>query len=288
MQTKTAADEKSAAARCASSILIGWGGSRGLMIQNKNKTIVKSMEVLNLFLQHAKLSLNDMVELSGMPKTSIHRMAGSLEEMGLLQKNADGSYSLGLTFLQFGQLVAERLDIRQIALPVMKTLRDQVDEAVNLIIRDGDQAMYIEKLDTLHPVRLYTKIGRRSPLYAGACSRIILAYLDEQEREQYINAITLVPYASGTITDKQRLREVLAEARKNGYTVSYSELEENTASVAAPIFDHHGRICAGLSIAGPDVRFGDERLPELIHVLQEAVKRISFELGWRENGTQWR
>lgn len=251
------------------------------MIQNKNKTVVKSMELLNLFIDHASLSLNEMVEHSGIPKTSIHRMVGSLEGMGFLQKAEDGKYSLGLLFLQFGQLVTERLDIRQLALPVMTELRDQVEEAVNLIIRDGKEAMYIEKLDTLHPVRLYTKIGRRSPLYAGACSRIILSHLGEREREQYLEEIEPAPIGHGTITDKERLRNSIEEARHNGYTISYSELENDTCAIAAPIFDHNGRLFAGISIAGPEARFGEERLPELISQLKGAAKRISTSLGWR-------
>ncbi len=251
------------------------------MIQNKNKTVVKSMELLNLFIEHSRLSLNEMVELSGIPKTSIHRMVGSLEGMDLLQKGQDGKYALGLLFLQFGQLVAERLDIRQIALPAMTALRDRAEEAVNLIIRDGKEAIYIEKLDTNHPVRLYTKIGRRSPLYAGACSRIILSFMEEKERERYLQEVELVAISHGTITDIERLRQELKLAREKGYTISYSELENDTVSIAAPIFDHTSRLAAGLSIAGPQVRFGEERLPELIHQLQKTAEEISRELGWR-------
>lgn len=251
------------------------------MIQNKNKTVVKSMELLNLFIEHSRLSLNEMVELSGIPKTSIHRMVGSLEGMDFLQKGEDGRYSLGLLFLQFGQLVAERLDIRQIALPAMTKLRDQVEEAVNLIIRDGKEAIYIEKLDTNHPVRLYTKIGRRSPLYAGACSRIILSYIEEKERERYLQETELIPIGHGTITDKERLRQELELAREKGYTISSSELENDTVSIAAPIFDHTGRLVAGISIAGPQVRFEKERIPDLIGHLLKTSEEISRELGWR-------
>ncbi|MDR7313793.1 IclR family transcriptional regulator [Brevibacillus nitrificans] len=251
------------------------------MIQNKNKTVVKSMELLNLFIEHSRLSLNEMVELSGIPKTSIHRMVGSLEGMDFLQKGEDGRYSLGLLFLQFGQLVAERLDIRQIALPAMTKLRDQVEEAVNLIIRDGKEAIYIEKLDTNHPVRLYTKIGRRSPLYAGACSRIILSYIEEKERERYLQETELIPIGHGTITDKERLRQELELAREKGYTISCSELENDTVSIAAPIFDHTGRLVAGISIAGPQVRFEKERIPDLIGHLLKTSEEISRELGWR-------
>ncbi|WP_134702076.1 IclR family transcriptional regulator [Ammoniphilus sp. YIM 78166] len=250
-------------------------------MQHKNKTVVKSMDILNLFLAHDKLNLNEMVELSGIPKTSVHRMLGSLEDMGFLTKDAEGRYSLGLLFLQFGQLVADRLDIRQVALPVMKALRDEIGEAVNLIVRDGQESIYIEKLDAKHPVRLYTKIGRRSPLYAGACSRIILAHLSDQEREEYLNEIELKPIALGTITDREMLRKTLDESKASGYSVSQSELENYTSSVAAPIFDHTGKILGGLSVAGPDVRFNEERLPLLIEKVRKAANEISAKFGWK-------
>ena len=110
------------------------------MMQNKNKTVVKSMDLLNLFLHEPSLTLSELVSLSGMPKTSVHRMISSLEEMGFLNRDSSGAYSLGLVFLEFGQLVADRLDIRKIAKPVMEELCREVDEAVQLIMRDGNEA----------------------------------------------------------------------------------------------------------------------------------------------------
>lgn len=251
-------------------------------MQNKNITVVKSLDVLNLFIQHTKLTFNEIVDLLGAPKTSVHRMVGSRETMGFLQKDSEGRYLLGLRFLQFGQLVAERLDIREIAFPIMKELRDEVKEAVHLIIKDGNEAIYIEKLDTPHPVRLYTQVGRRAPLYAGACSRIILSYLDKEEQERYLIETELAAIGTGTITDKELLRQSLAEAREAGYTISYSELENETVAIAAPIFDHTGSLAAGLSIAGPESRFGNERLPKLIILIKKAAKEVSSQLGYKE------
>jgi DNA-binding IclR family transcriptional regulator len=81
------------------------------MNASQNKTVVKSMQILNIFINHEKLSLQEIVNISGLPKTSAHRMLQSLEEMGFLSKDKEGKYELGLIFLQFGHLVAERLDI---------------------------------------------------------------------------------------------------------------------------------------------------------------------------------
>jgi len=249
-------------------------------VQVKNKTVVRSMDILNLFIDHSSLSFNEIVELSGIPKTSVYRMVLSLEEMGFLDKETDGKYSLGLLFLQFGHLVAERLDIRKVALPIMQRLHHEVGEAVNLIVQDGKEALYVEKLDTKQPVRLFTAIGRRSPLYAGACSRIILSFLPEDEREQYLGEIELKPIASGTITDKEELLLVLEESQKMRYTVSYSELQDYSAAVAAPIFNHNGRIIAGISIAGLDVNYQQERLPYLVEKVKGAAQEISRKFGY--------
>ncbi len=172
----------------------------------KNVTLVRAMRVLDLFREHERLSLPEMAALSGLPKTTVFRMAGALEEMGFLSRDDRGTYRLGLRFLEFGQLVTERLDLRRVALPVMQALRDEVGDAVNLVVRDGREAIYIEKVEALAPVRVYTRIGRRAPLYAGACPRVLLAYLPEDEQERYLQEVALVPIGAGTITDRQRLR----------------------------------------------------------------------------------
>ncbi|TVY09221.1 IclR family transcriptional regulator [Paenibacillus cremeus] len=240
------------------------------------------MDLLNLFLTHRRLSINEMAQLSCIPKTSVHRMIGSLEEMGFLNKDKDGQYSLGLLFLQFGNLVAERLDIRPIALPVMQQLRDDVGEAVHLVLRDDWESIYIEKLDTDHPVRLFTKIGKKAPLYAGASSRIILAFMPEQERELYLDEIELKPIGSRTILDKEQLRASLALSRASGYSFSRSELEDYTAELSAPIFDHSGQIIAALSIAGLEVHFGEEQLPGLVQKVRDAAYAVSRKLGYNQ------
>lgn len=249
-------------------------------MESKNKTVVRSMEILNLFINHAKLSFNEIIELSGIPKTSVYRMLQSLEEMGLLDKDAHGKYSLGILFLRFGHFVSERLDIRQVALPTMEKLHKEFGEAINLIIRDGDEAVYIEKLESIQPVRLYTTIGRRSPLYAGACARSILSFLPAVEREEYLKKVELKPYAKGTILSVDELRETISEARNLGYTVSYSELEDFTAAIAVPIFNHKGEAIAGLSIAGIETNYREGSLSHFIEKAKEASLEISTKLGY--------
>ncbi|KAF0994900.1 IclR family transcriptional regulator [Geobacillus sp. TFV-3] len=248
-----------------------------------NKTVLKTKELLDLFLDCERLTLPEMVERLRMPKTSVYRMAQSLVALGFLQKRGD-HYELGFAFLTFGALVAERLDIRRAALPVMKRLKEETNEAVNLVIRDGDEALYIEKVETSEPVRVYTKVGRRAPLYAGACPRVLLAFMAKEEQERYLEQVELVKIAKHTVTDKQALRRLLEEDRKRGYTVSYSELENYSAAVAVPIFNHEGAAVAGLSVAGPEQRFSSDDVARIVPLLKKAAMDISWELGFQGKG----
>jgi DNA-binding IclR family transcriptional regulator len=249
-------------------------------MDHKNKTVVRSMDILNLFKDHSQLTFQEIIDLSGIPKTSVYRMLMSLEEMEFLEKGSDSKYRLGLIFLKFGHLVSSRLDTRKIAFPIMQELHDDVGEAINLIVKQGNEAIYIEKIDTNQKVRLYTAIGRRSPLYAGACARVILSFLPDSEIQTYIESVELKPFAKGTILDKEALYKTISQAKKEGYTISFSELEDHTAAIAAPIFDHKGEITAGISIAGIDANYQNENVHIFAMKVKEAADTISQRLGY--------
>lgn len=163
----------------------------------------------------------------------------------------------------------------------MEKLHQELGEAINLIIRDGDEAVYIEKLQSIQPVRLYTTIGRRTPLYAGACARAILSFLPPTEREDYLKRVELTAYAKGTITSEEALRHSISETRNKGYTVSFSELEDFTAAVGVPIFNHLGEVVAAISIAGIETNYAEEHLAVFIPKAKEAALDISLKLGYR-------
>jgi IclR family KDG regulon transcriptional repressor len=253
----------------------------------KNKTVLRSMEILNLFLDHEELTFQEIIDLSGMPKTSVYRMVSSLETMGFLEKGNDLKYRLGLIFLKFGSLVSSRIDIRRIAYPLMRELHDDVEEAINLSIRQNeeDETIYIEKIDLKQKVRVYTAVGRRSPLYAGASSRAILAFQSDAMIKEYIERTEFVPFAKGTITDKKEFLRKIEETRENGYAVSHSELHDYTSEVAAPIYDYKGNVVASLSIVGMEANFHEENIKIYAKKLLDVTERISAQLDYKKEET---
>jgi IclR family KDG regulon transcriptional repressor len=249
-------------------------------MNNKNKTVVRSMDVLNLFIEHSELSFQEIIDLSGIPKTSVYRMLSSLEEMGFVEKGSDLKYRLGLLFLKFGHLVLARIDLRQIAYPFMVELHNDIKEAINLIVREGNEAIYIEKIDTKQKVRLYTAIGRKSPLYAGACPRAILSFLPDSEVQEYLESTELKSFAQGTITDKERIYEAINKARIDGYTISHSELENHTSAIASPIFNHLGEVITGISIAGIEANYQGDNIEKYAKKVKKVAEEISIRLGY--------
>lgn len=245
-----------------------------------NKTVLKSMEIIQVFFNEERLTLLQIMEKTNLPKTSAYRMAESLLELGFLEKDEHGAYRLGLIFLTLGNLVAERLDVRSIALPYMQKLRKETGEAVNLVIRDGDEAVYVEKVDTQERVRVYTQIGRRAPLYGGACPRVLLSFIEKEEQERLIESFQMKQYAAGTLTDKQSLRKSIEVTKNQGWSVSHSELEDHSSAIAAPILNHKGEVVAGISLVGPEVRFRDEEhAASMVEKVTEAAREISAKLG---------
>jgi len=256
------------------------------MEKTANRSVLKTLDFLEYFIQNNDLSLAELVELSAMPKSTVFRILQTLEMRGFVSKTTHHPprYQLGLKLLEFGNIVAQRLEIRKIALPYMLQLRDSVDEAVNLIIRDQDEGVYIEKVDTPKYVRLYTQVGRKSPLYAGACPRILLSYLPDEEIEEYFERVERQKITPDTNTDKELLWQWIHDARANGYIVSYGELEPDSAAIAVPIRDFTGHVIAALSLAGARSRFQQDRLAYLVSETKEAAKQIMSKLGYEAEG----
>lgn len=244
-------------------------------------TFDKGLKLLDLFTaERPKLTLRDVAEISGLSKPTALRLLNTLEANGYLMRDRSKAYCLGLKFLELGNCVAERLDIRAVALPHMEELLIRADQAVNLVIRDGLEAVYIEKRETSHPVRMYTRIGRRAPLYAGACPRALIAFLPEKETADIISRLEFKPYTAAAPTNALELQEKIKQERALGYCLSKGELYDGTGALAMPVRDYSRRVVASISISGPVGNFIEERREYLLGALTRCVDAISKDLGY--------
>ena len=242
----------------------------------------RGLRLLNFFANAEKgLTASQVAKISGLPVSTVHRFLVNLESSSFLNCSDVGIYHLGLGCFSLGQAALAQLDIRRLSLPYLQKLNQQTRETVHLTVRHGLAAVYVEKLDSSEPLRIYSRIGAAVPLYCSAVGKVLLAYMPPQELANIIPQLELKRMSANTIGSIQELQTHLQKVRRNGYACDLEEKEPHIRCIAAPVWDHSGMVNASLSITGPAVRMSMTRLRELAPLIQEAGAKISSELGYQ-------
>ncbi len=244
-------------------------------------SLQRGLRMLQLMGQAGRgLPASEVAKLSGLPVSTVHRFLVNLEAGGFLSKDDLSNYHLGVACVSLGQAAREQLDVRRASLAHLEQLNRSTRETVHLTVRHKLSAVYIEKLDSPEPLRIHSRIGASVPLYCTAVGKVMLAYLDSDERESAINGMELRRFTENTVGSIQELQTRLARVRKDGFACDLEEHEPHIRCIAAPIFDHSGAVNASLSVTGPAVRMSPTRLREIAPLVREAGLKISFALGF--------
>ena len=242
----------------------------------------RGLSLLKLFASAERgLTASEVAKLSLLPVSTVHRFLMNLESTGFLNCSAEGVYHLGVVCFALGHSALGQLDIRRLSLPYLRDLNHQTRETIHLTVRHGNVAVYVEKLDSPEPVRIYSRIGASVPLYCSAVGKVVLAYMPEQERDALLRQIELKRRTQNTIGTMQELLTHLDKVRRQGYACDLEENEPHIRCIAAPIWDHLGVVNASLSITAPAVRISHTRLRQLAPLVQAAGLKISQELGYQ-------
>jgi DNA-binding IclR family transcriptional regulator len=227
------------------------------------------------------LTAKQVTEQSKLPVSTIHRFLTNLESAGFLNRSNDSVYHLGIACFGIGQAALGQLDIRRVSLPYLQELNAQTRETIHLTVRHRLSAVYVEKLDSTEPLRIYSRIGATVPLYCTAVGKVLLTYMPDDERQRVLPQLSIRRLTPNTVGNLQELEAELQRIRKNGYACDLEEHELHIRCIAAPIWDHAGTVNASLSITAPIVRMAASRLRQLAPLVQRAGLQISRELGYQ-------
>ncbi len=243
-------------------------------------TLERPLYLLGFFSEERPFwGLSELARASGFAKATCLRSLRALESHGLVVREGE-RYRLGTRLLHLGALVKAAYPARQVALPLMDALREATGQSVQWVVRDGQEGVYLEVLEARSRVRLYVAPGRRAPLYAGASTRLLLAFAPlavqqavlEGERKRYTPATPVSP---------SKLRWLLQQTQQCGFAASFGELEPHSAELAAPVRGPSGEVLAAVSMAGAEAHYlGEEVLNDYLQRLGRVAEEVSRRLGY--------
>jgi DNA-binding IclR family transcriptional regulator len=224
------------------------------------------------------LTLKEISEKAGLHPSTAHRILNDLASGRFVDRPQPGTYRLGLRLLELGNLVKARLNVRDAAIAPMRELHRQIQQPVNLSVRQGDEIVYIERAYSERSgMQVVRAIGGRAPLHLTSVGKLFLAADDPQRVRAYATRTGLAGHTKNSITQLPVLERELAKVRQYGVAHDNEELELGVHCMAAGIHDDQGKLVAGLSISAPTGRLDKDWLPKL----QAVADEISRMLGYR-------
>ena len=246
-------------------------------------TLSRAIEILDCFsLEHPELGVREVARMTQLSSSAVGRLLAALKESGVLSQNpSTHAYMLGPKVLIWAGIYTNSLDVRNQSIDFLQELSRETQETISLYMRDGNDRLCVERIESPHTVRIVARIGRRLPLHAGSAGKVLLAFLPASRQEEIIRSSTLDRLTPNTIVDPEVLREELARIRQDGYAISRGEWLMDASGVAAPIFDYQGDVVAAVTISGPAQRFTDEAFQRYIPMILAVAHQISDRMGYR-------
>ena len=225
----------------------------------------KAIGVLDLIAE-APRSLAQLVEATGLPRATAHRLAVALEIHRLVSRNVEGRFVLGPRLAELAAVLPDPLV--SAAQPVLAWVRDESGESAQLYRRDGIDRVCVASAERAHGLRTTVPVGSRLPLTAGSGAHVLCAELTVAERDTLEEVLAHAKFTART----------LAEARRRGWAQSVAQREAGVASVSAPVRDTTGAVVAALSISGPIERLGRTPGARYAPILVAGARRITATL----------
>jgi IclR family transcriptional regulator, carbohydrate utilization repressor len=228
------------------------------------------------------MSLKEIAQKTGLHPSTTHRILNDLTIGRYVERPESGSYRLGMRLLELGNAVKSRLDVREAALQPMRELHKQIQQPVNLSMRQGDEIVYIERAYSERSgMQVVRAIGGRAPLHLTSVGKLFLAVDDAMKVRAYASRTGLPGQTKTSLTDIHLLERELSRVRQYGIARDNEELEVGVRCIAAGIYDDQNKLVAGLSISAPADRIDEAWLAKLQLTAAEISKSMGYKTGFK-------
>ena len=249
------------------------------------QSVERAINIIEVMAEEAApVTVTELADKVNLKISTVHRLLSTLMHRGYVEQDENNKYKLGLKLMEIGNKVQHFADLRAVARPYLEELVDRCNETANLSILDNTEVVYIDQVESnnLIIVKMFAQVGNRGPVHCTASGKVLVAFLPQEKIEEILDKISLDKYTDKTISDARFLEKELGEIRKAGYALDLGEREEHVRCVAAPVFNHEGRVLASLSVSGPSTRINDQYLTELKEIVKDVAHKISVKMGFQD------
>ena len=241
--------------------------------------LAKGLAVIRAFSRdHAALSLSEVARSARIPAATARRCLLTLEELGYITRNGR-DFLLRPRVLELGAAYLESMNIEQLTKNHLEELARITADSAALCVLDGVEIVYVARTSVRTLLRLEAHVGSRFPAHATSTGRVLLAGVSGERLQRYFETANLEAFTDRTVTEPAKLRALIDECRRNGYSAVEDELAFGVIALAVPVFDQQGRVVASLNSSSHSRRTTKTKLiRERLNMLQLASRQISSDL----------
>lgn len=224
-------------------------------------------------------TLEELARASGLPKPTVYRILGLLMRGGLVRREAvEKRYSVGPRLSTLSLTVQMRSPLRARRHAILARLVEEIGETCNFTMLDGNEVVYLDRVETLENVRLHMDVGSRVPLHCTASGKLLLAHLPPAQLRKVLGTGPLKRYTDRTITSIEALERELSKIRASGIGTDTGEYLVGSVCLAVPVVDPRGRLCAAVAVHGPAPRMTLKKGYEFLPAMRRAAAAIAATL----------
>ncbi|WP_156885812.1 IclR family transcriptional regulator domain-containing protein [Massilia niastensis] len=194
------------------------------------------------------MSIAQVSHITGIPRAAARRSLHTLAKLGFAAMDDANLFYLRPRILSLSHSYLSASPLAMLSQPILDKLGEEIGESCSLAVLDSDEIVYLARSSGSRVISPSLNVGRRIPAYCTSIGRILLAHLPDPELEHYLENARLQAYTEHTVTDRTELRDILLEARANGYAYSREQIEMRVCSLAVPVRDTSGQYVAGISV----------------------------------------
>ena len=225
-------------------------------------------------------TLDQLAERIGVHKSTVLRLLRTLEAHRFVQRDGVRLYRLGTALFDLANRALEDRDVRRLVEPALRELNAATGHTVHLASYEAGEVIYIDKYESRHNVRMYSRVGKRAALHCTAVAKVLIGALPEPERRRVAASIDYVTFTGNTITDADTYLAELRRVAERGFAIDNAEHEDFIHCVAAPIRGTGGEVLAAMSLSVPQVLLDLDGLLDLVPDLRRTAEKASAECGW--------